>query len=566
MSEERLTETSQLVRKSSDGNDVGQHPTQSLQAKQTVTGTNRTSKQHWFFVDWVGSSVCIFGTLLAATTAVMIRTVLRGNAATSGQPFFLGASTSAYQVEGAAGGGGRRASIWDTWCAESAAHCNGTSGEVACDHFHRWREDVQLMRDLGLTAYRFSISWSRVLPDGKASRVNDEGIKFYSDLIEALLEYDIEPFVTLYHWDLPQALQDEYGGWSNKTVVSDFGDYARVMFDHFSDKVRYWVTVNEAWTTSIHGYEEASNAPGFWGKDLGGSGQPYLVGHHQLLAHARAVEIYRSEGHSTACQRGKGQIGIANSGDFRFPLDPASASDKVAASRAIEFQLGWFTDPVFLGAYPKSMREILGDRLPQFSEAETKLLLGSSDFLGLNHYSSAMASEPRQPLAFGGYWGIQHVKISEDPSWGSKTEMGWSVVPEGAIELLKWIDKRYNHPAIYVTENGMAAHEPGVFLASPFLSAGSHCYCPDLSHSVEDSARSEYIRGYVRSFLEARREGVDLRGYFYWSLIDNFEWQYGYSKRFGLVHIDYENLERTPKSSWYVYRDIIESDGDVLFR
>ncbi|EJK66773.1 hypothetical protein THAOC_12267 [Thalassiosira oceanica] len=457
MSEERPTETSQLVRKSTDagiviviGNeDDGPSAKPSASAK-CPAGT-----------------VCIFGALLAAIAGtLMIRYATSGESLAHKDSFVWGSSTSAYQVEGAAGGGGRRASIWDTWCAESADHCNGTSGEVACDHFHRWREDVQLMRELGLTAYRFSISWSRVLPDGKASSINDEGIKFYSDLIDALLESNIEPFVTLYHWDLPQALQDEYGGWSNKTIVSDFGDYARVVFGHFSDRVKFWITVNEAWTTSIHGYEEASNAPGFWGKDLGGSGQPYLVGHHQLLAHARAVEIYRSEGYSMACQRGKGQIGIANSGDFRFPLDPASTNDNVAASRAIEFQLGWFTDPVFLGDYPKSMREILGARLPQFSEAETKLLLGSSDFLGLNHYSSAMASEPRQPLNFGGYWGIQQVQLSDDPSWGSKTEMGWSVVPEGANELLKWIDKRYNHPAIYVTENGMAAHEPGVFLTS----------------------------------------------------------------------------------------------------
>ena len=260
--------------------------------------------------------------------------------------FMWGAATSAYQIEGGASAGGRGPSIWDTWCVQSSDNCHGDTGEISDDHYHFWREDIELMRSLGLKAYRFSISWSRILPEGTADGgINYEGIDFYNGIIDLLLEYDIEPFVTLYHWDLPQALQERYGGWVNRSIIQDFGEYARICFHHFGDRVKYWITINEGWTTAIHGYEEGSKAPGLIGIDVGGTGDPYLVGHHLLLAHARAVKVFRKDGYARLYQRGKkdeyGLIGISNSGDYRFPLNPSSKDDQEAATRSMEFQLGW---------------------------------------------------------------------------------------------------------------------------------------------------------------------------------------------------------------------------------
>lgn len=490
--------------------------------------------------------------------------------------FFWGAATSAYQIEGGSTAGGRGPSIWDTWCVESSENCNGDTGDVADDHFHLWREDVRMMKNLGLKAYRFSISWSRILPEGTAvytssssggnaddnatnnnSRaiinggVNQEGIDFYNGIIDALLEADIEPFVTLYHWDLPQTLEDRYGGWADRSIVQDFGDYARICFDNFGDRVKYWITINEGWTTAIHGYEEGSNAPGYTGEDVGGTGKPYTVGHHLLLAHSRAVQVFRNEGYAKLYQRGSskdgeyGMIGISNSGDHRYPLDPQSEDDQEAATRSMEFQLGWMTDPIWLGDYPASMRKILGARLPEFTEDEVKNLIGSADFLGLNHYSSALASKPTKPPTYGGYWAEQLVTLSDDSSW-EKTDMGWNVAPEGARDILLWIDRRYDHPLVFVTENGMAAYEP------------------DMEHSINDGARKEYLEGYISGFGQALEQGVNLGGYFAWSLLDNFEWQYGFSKRFGIVHVNYTSLVRTLKSSAHFYRKVIETNGSIL--
>eukprot|EP00985_Skeletonema_marinoi_P004898 scaffold2123_cov106-Skeletonema_marinoi.AAC.7 len=503
--------------------------------------------------------------LVGAIIIIATVTIFRGNGSRTQLPsktttqafpsdFIWGAATSSYQIEGGATDGGRGPSIWDTFCQESIENCNGDLGDITDDHYHHWREDVQLMKSLGLKAYRFSISWSRVLPTGMVNfkigddstdieGVNYEGVEFYSKLINELLEANIIPFVTLYHWDLPQCLQDKYGGWEDRAIINDFAAYARICFHFFGDRVKHWITINEGWTVAIHGYEEASNAPGLLGLDVGGTGDPYLVGHHLLLAHAAAVKVFRQEGYTND---GKSVIGISNSGDFRFPLHAESLDDQEAASRAIEFQLGWMTDPVFLGDYPKSMRRILGDRLPTFSSDELKLIMGSADFLGLNHYSSALASTPSQPPTWGGYWADQFVTLSNDPSW-KKTAMGWNIAPQGAKGILLWISKRYNNPNVYVTENGVACHET------------------NFEQSIHDSERIDYLEGYIKGFGEAMAEGVNLKGYFAWSLFDNFEWQYGLSKRFGIVYVNYTSLERTPKDSALWYRTIIDSNGDKLF-
>ncbi|KAL7534164.1 hypothetical protein ACHAXR_005683, partial [Thalassiosira sp. AJA248-18] len=519
-------------------------------------------QRHRIFSRAPALAITLVGIAAVATTAI------RSTHHTSSvfPPGFLwGAATSAYQVEGGSTAGGRGPSIWDTWCQASKTNCNGDTGDVTDDHYHLWKEDIELMRSLGLKAYRFSISWSRILPNGTADYdgdnaadhsnstqikgINYEGIEFYNHIVDMLLEYDIEPFITLYHWDLPQALEDRYGGWANRSIIEDFSDYARICFRFFGDRVKYWITINEGWTTAIHGYEEGSNAPGYFGEDVGGIGKPYLVGHHLLLAHARAVEVFRKEGYATLYQRGNndeyGMIGISNSGDYRRALDPKSEADQEAATRSMEFQLGWMTDPVWLGDYPLSMRKILGARLPRFTEDEVQRLVGSADFLGLNHYSSALASKPNKAPAYGGYWAEQFVTLSDDSAW-KKTEMGWNIDPDGAREILLWIDRRYDHPLIFVTENGMADYEP------------------DLYHSIHDDARKEYFEGYIRGFGQALGQGVDLRGYFAWSLLDNFEWQYGFSKRFGIVHVNYTTLVRTVKSSADFYRQVIESNGGVI--
>ena len=268
--------------------------------------------------------------------------------------FIWGAATSAFQIEGGSNEGGRGPSIWDTWCVQSDENCNGDTGDVSDDHYHHWKDDIKMMKNMGLKAYRFSISWSRILPNGTADfnsendnmafeGINYQGIRFYNKIIDNLIEAGLEPFVTLYHWDLPQALQDRYGGWINHSIIQDFADYARICFHYFGDRVKYWITINEGWTVAIHGYEEASNAPGVLGEDIGGTGKPYLIGHHLLLSHAKAVKVFREEGYDQRFGNDgeRSLIGLSNSGDYRFPLDVNSEDDREAATRAMEFQLGW---------------------------------------------------------------------------------------------------------------------------------------------------------------------------------------------------------------------------------
>lgn len=454
--------------------------------------------------------------------------------------FAWGAATSAYQVEGAATADGRGPSIWDTWCADDPANCHGDNGAVADDHYHRMEADVRLMKELGLKAYRFSVAWPRILPAGRGE-VNPKGVAFYDRLIDALLEAGIEPWVTLYHWDLPQALYDEYGGWENRAVIEDFGAYARVCFDAFGDRVKHWITINESWTVAVHGHDEGTNAPG---KTIQTGREPYEVAHVLILAHARAARIYKRD---FATAQG-GVIGISNCGDFRYPANPSSKADRRAADRAMEFQLGWFADPIWKGEYPTSMRERLGDRLPRFTPEERLEVAGSADFFGLNHYSSLLAAEPAEEQTYREYWADMHVDFSSRDEWDANC-LGWPVVPDGCGALLRWIDERYDRPAIVMTENGSCEDEP------------------DLETALRDEGRRSYFEGYIRSAGEAVESGgVDLRGYFAWSLLDNFEWQYGYSKRFGICYVDYDTQERTPKSSATWYRETIQANGGNILK
>ena len=448
--------------------------------------------------------------------------------------FVWGAATSSYQIEGAATEGGKGLSIWDTYCEQSGNIADNSSGVVACDHYHRVESDVKLMARLGLKAYRFSISWPRIYPNG-SGEVNREGIAFYNRLIDTLLEHGIEPWVTLYHWDLPQALEDEYSGWLGHEIVDDFGEYARTCFQAFGDRVHHWITLNESWTVAVQSYNDGTKAPGR-GNDP--AHQTYLAGHHLVLAHARAAGIYKRDFFPTQ----KGIIGIANCGDFRYPKTSGSSEDAEAADRAIIFQYAWLTDPFYFGDYPSEMKARLGDRLPKFTDEERKTLVGTTDFLGLNHYSSLYAAAPKKDPSYGGYWADMYVDLSSDPKW-KKNHMGWSIVPDGCRELLLWISNRYDYPTIVMTENGSAEDEP------------------DLATALRDEGRREYFEGYLRACAEAIDMGVNLAGYFAWSLMDNFEWEFGFEKRFGICRVDFDTQERTPKLSADWYSETIKVNG-----
>lgn len=455
--------------------------------------------------------------------------------------FVWGVATSSYQIEGATTEDGRGESIWDTYCRKEGKIADGSSGAIACDHYHKIEEDIQLLRSLNIKAYRFSIAWPRIYPDGTGV-VNQQGIDFYNKLIDKLLEHGIEPWITLYHWDLPQALEDRYRGWLNRQIVDDFGEYARTCFDAFGDRVKNWITLNESWTVAVQGYLDGTKAPGII-RDP--AVEVYQVAHHLILAHARAARIYKE--HFALIQ--KGMIGIANCGDYRFPKTKTSA-DIDAAERAMVFQYAWLTDPFFFGDYPTEMRQRLGDRLPQFSNIERAELLGSVDFLGLNHYSTMYAQEPihtDKSSSFDGYWADMHVTFSSDPTW-RKNFMGWSTNPDGCRNLLLWIDNRYKGVPIYITENGTSEDEP------------------DLAAALHDEGRRQYMEGYLRASAEAIEMGVPLKGYFAWSLMDNFEWEYGYTRRFGICYVDFDTLERTPKLSAIWYSETIPAHGSNIPR
>ena len=445
------------------------------------------------------------------------------------ESFVWGTATASYQIEGAWNTGGRGPSIWDAFSHTPGKVFEGHTGDVACDHYHRFREDVAMMKAMGISAYRFSISWPRILPAGRG-KLNEVGIGFYNRLIDCLIENGIEPWVTLYHWDLPLELCKQVDGLLDPEFPDTFGRYAEICFERFGDRVKHWITFNEPWCSSILGYGQGEMAPG-----RVSDAEPYLAGHHILLAHAEAVDRYRRKFQDLQ----KGVIGITNNCDWREPNSDAP-EDVEAAQRSLEFFLGWFADPIYLGDYPESMRAGVGDRLPRFSDRERALLAQSSDFFGLNHYTTMLAAahgslNEASPQGNGGIFKDQNVYLKEDPSW-EQTHTGWSIVPWGCRKLLGWISERYDRPPIYITENGCAM-------------SGEN----DREVALNDDRRVAYLRGYLEECHQAIEEGVDLRGYFCWTLMDNFEWAHGYDKRFGLHYVDFETLERVPKKSakWY---------------
>ena len=452
--------------------------------------------------------------------------------------FVWGSATSSYQIEGAWLEGGKGLSVWDAFAHTPGRIHNGETGDIAADHYHRFREDVELMAEMGLKAYRFSISWPRIQPTGRGE-VNPEGIRFYSQLIDALLEKGIAPWATLHHWDFPLALQLECDGWLNPRTAEYFRDYAELCFEHFGDRVKHWITLNEPWVIAVLGYGQGFFAPG-----RASNTEPYIAAHHLLRAHGLAVDVYRRKYQDQQ----KGVIGIANNCDWRESLTD-SDKDRQAAERAVEFFLGWFADPLYRGDYPESMKARVGNRLPRFRDEDKALVQGSADYFGLNHYTTMYAADAGDGTSLrvdvknnSGLSEDHGVILSADAAW-PKTEMGWSIVPWGCRKLLEWIDARYGRPDILLTENGCAMKEDLV------------------DNTVNDPGRIEFLSQYMTECYHAMQKGVRLKGYFVWSFMDNFEWALGYSQRFGLYYVDCSSGQRIPKASAKWYQRVIRENG-----
>ncbi|GIF16743.1 beta-glucosidase [Actinoplanes teichomyceticus] len=438
--------------------------------------------------------------------------------------FIWGAATAAYQIEGAVAEDGRGESIWDTFCRRPGAVADATSGAVACDSYHRWRDDVRLLDDLGLDAYRFSVAWPRVMPAGRGT-VNRAGLDYYDRLVDALCERGIRPFVTLYHWDLPQALEDA-GGWRVRDTAEHFADYAGVVASRLGDRVRDWITLNEPYCSSIVGYAEGRHAPGV----TEGHGA-LAAAHHLLVGHGRAVAALRATRPGT-------RVGITLN---LSPAVPASdtAADRAAAKRMDLMVNRQFTDPVLGGAYPEGFdRLYAGVSDLSFRRAGDLELIGAPlDFLGVNYYyrihaADAPYEQPDPALRSAYDIGVRSVPRDGVPV----TDLGWPIEPHGLYETLTGLVGRYpGLPPVYVTENGVAQlrEDPGAD--------------PERIHFI-----AEHLAAAARAAADAP---LDLRGYFYWSLIDNFEWARGYGPRFGLAHVDYPTGTRTPRASYHWLRE-----------
>ena len=454
------------------------------------------------------------------------------------QSFAFGTATAAYQIEGGWQEGGRGPSIWDAFSHTPGKIRTGETGDVAADHFHRFRSDVRLMAQMKLKYYRFSISWSRILPLGYGS-VNEEGVKFYSSLIDELIANGIHPVATLYHWDLPLALQMEHDGWLSEATASAFVQYAAFCFSRFGDRVKHWITFNEPANHVVYGFARGEHAPGRSRKQ---TREPYIAAHFILLAHAYAVARYRSEFQP----RQRGLISMALNSDWREPASDAPA-DVAAAQRSMEFNLGWFADPLYLGDYPPSMRTRIGNRLPAFTAEQQGLLLNSTDFFALQHYSTLMVSmRPDGELDASSFYADEGVRHHPTPGC-RKNVLGWDIAPFGFHRLLKWVHQRYQPSGgIVITENGMPLREESA-------EAARH-----------DLARVCYLKQYLAQLARAMREGVDVRGYFVWTLLDNFEWAQGTAPRFGLLYVDFGTQRRTAKGSAAFYKALSETHSFTL--
>jgi beta-glucosidase len=440
------------------------------------------------------------------------------------EKFRWGAATSAYQIEGAVIEDGRGMSIWDRFCATPGHVLNNETGDVACDAYHLYPADVRLMQALGLKSYRFSIAWPRILPTGRG-QVNAAGLDYYDNLVDTLLSAGIEPFATLYHWDLPQALQDDLGGWNSRETAQAFASYVDVVSRRLGDRVLHWITLNEPWVTAFMGNESGTMAPGIQDAKIA-----WQVSHNLLLGHGLAVPVLRANGVPET------RIGITLN---LTPVKAATESheDQTLAKYADGKLNRWFLDPLFRGGYPADMLDLLAtmsneNLAPLVESGDLEIIARPIDFLGVNYYYPTIIHQ----LPGGQFGQYEFV----NPEGAEFTEMGWPIVPRGIYDLLTRLHKDYHIPELYITENGAAFADE--------VSEDGH---------VHDPRRIDYLREHLLQAHTALSEGVPLSGYFVWSLLDNFEWAHGYSKRFGIVYTDYPTQKRIIKDSGFWYRDMI---------
>ncbi len=445
--------------------------------------------------------------------------------------FIWGAATASYQIEGAPREGGKSDSVWDEFCRVPGAVFEGQTGDDACDHYHRFREDIAMMKQLGIRAYRFSFSWPRILPDG-TGEVNEAGMRFYEDLVEELLQNQITPYATLFHWDYPAVLQKQ-GGWLNPQSPLWFEQYAEIIARRFKGKIRHYFTINEPQCFIGLGYGRGTHAPGL----KLSAADNFLAVHHVLLAHGRAVRALREYG-------GPVSVGLAQCGRIFVPQTDRTEDAEAARRATFEvpgdyldalFSVSLWSDPILKGEYPKDFLQKFSDVLPEISEEDMELIHQPIDFYGQNIYHAA-----RVRAAKGGW------ELVPFPVGMTKTAMNWPVTPECMYWCSKFLYGEYRKKII-ISENGMSAHD-----------------AISLDGRVHDPNRIDYLRRYLRYLRMAVNEGIDVAGYFVWSLMDNFEWDSGYHERFGIIYVDYETQERIPKDSAYWYQKTMEQNGERL--
>ena len=442
--------------------------------------------------------------------------------------FAWGTATSSYQIEGAVGEDGRGTSIWDTFCRTPGKTANGETGDVACDHYHRWADDIELMASYGLNAYRFSVDWPRIQPDGRGAP-NQKGIDFYRRLVDRLVERGIRPAATLYHWDLPQALQDDGGGFQNRDIVDRFGEFAAIVYEALGDGVAWWITHNEPWVFAAVAHRQGRHAPGV--TDLEAE---LRVAHHLLLTHGAAVDAHRAAGVAAP-------IGITLD---LYPTYPESDTDadNAAVAMADAYRNRWYLDPIFRGAYPSELLDHYAGRfsLDWIRDGDLGRMNRPIDFLGVNYYSRQIVRAPvpgeATELPFA-------TSIEPRPEI-QRSDVGWEMVPDCFTDLLVRLAKDYGSVPFLITENGCAVNDG-----------------PSADGEIHDARRVEFMRTHIAALERAIDRGVDVRGYFTWSLLDNFEWALGYGPRFGITYVDYATQRRIPKDSARWYSEVARRNG-----
>ena len=438
--------------------------------------------------------------------------------------FHWGAATSAYQIEGSPLADGAGPSIWQRFAHTPGMMANGDTGDIACDHYRRYKDDVQLMQALGLAGYRFSINWARVLPEG-TGRINPKGLDFYSRLVDELLENGIAPNVTLFHWDLPAALDDR-GGWLNRDSAHWFAEYAAVMFQALDDRVPRWTTLNEPWVVTDGGYLHGTLAPGHRNRY-----EAPIAARNLMRASGAGIQAYRAHGQH--------EIGVVFNLEPKYPYTD-SAEDLAATRRAHAYMNQQFADPALLGSYPPELQEIFGEAWPGFPADDLALTRQAVDFVGINYYTRAVVKYAPQA------WPLQAVPVHQPNR--THTETGWEVFAQGLTDTLIGFKQRYGDIPLYITENGSAFYDPPVVEGDLLV----------------DPLRCDYLRKHLRALHRAIAAGVNVKGYYAWSLLDNLEWSLGFAKRFGICHVDFATQRRTPKASARLYTQVIQSNGAVL--